>query len=1111
MRAPPAYCRLTVLTPGNHADVALPVDISVADLVPMLMELLGEQGDPARPVPWHLTGPIGGALAPDATLDDLGVVDGELLRLGPAALPPPPPVFDDPVDALAALTAPPAEAGRPGRLGVPVIVPAVAVPIGALLLAGAGPTGYAWAAAALGGAAAVAAIAWTAMLHPARERGGRRSPDRPGTWHSSPPCARYRSRPRPAGPPCPAHRAPRHCWRLRWRPAPRPRSPRSPARTVVPALVGAVVAAVLTAAAAVGRLQFDLAVPVLAAFVAAAALSAGPLLPRLTLRLSGLPRPVVATDAPGLVAADTGPDVLPPAELATRARLARAELAGLSGGCAVVAATAAPLAATGGWAGWTGPALAAAVAAVLVLRARGFADPAIARVHLSAGSAAGAALVGLGAVAAGPAGRLGGALVLLRRRGDHDRDGGCDGHRLARGPPDRGTGRRRPRRGRRPARPRGGGCVRTGARAVSAGTAVVAVLALLAPFPAPPAPPVRCTPPAAMAGPVEPALAERLRLPAVHALATGRGQRVAVIDTGVAPHPRLAGRLVGLDDLLAGGDGLDDCDGHGTAVAGLIGAAPDPRDGSAGVAPGARILALRQFSPTVAGPDGRPAGDLRSLAAALREAVGAGATVVNISGAVCVPVEQAAIEGAPLRSALRAAAVADVVVVAAAGNVDSGGCAADRPDLVSLPGWEDDVLTVGAVGPDDRPARFTVRGPWVDVAAPGTGVRSLSVDGGTGPPLDGTSFAAPLVAGLAALIRERQSRPDRPRGRGPHHRDGPPPGCRARRGGRLRGRRPRRRADRRTRGTRRAGRGATAVLAVPASPETDGAVAAHGARGPAGGHGRGGRRTASPTRLAQLSGTVGAAAAPTVPLVIEPGRPRPRSRADVQHRAGGQEPQRRFRGRRGVRDPERGRRRLVRDPVATPLADTSHTVPAPAGTPGAVARTAPPAPTATASTCAPAPSAPASTTVGSAAGIRPRCTPPAGSAPGSPDQVQQVTGASAGSRSVGATVGQPATSSRWTGGRPATTSGPIPVTAVPGHRGQHVRHQRRDLLQARVEHHVIARSRPGGTARHHVTDPCTYTARPGCARTGHDRSDQRRPLGQGRDQARGRGPGRRGR
>ena len=177
------------------------------------------------------------------------------------------------------------------------------------------------------------------------------------------------------------------------------------------------------------------------------------------------------------------------------------------------------------------------------------------------------------------------------------------------------------------------------------------------------------------------------------------------------------------------------------------------------------------------------------------------------------------------------------------------------------------------------------------------------------------------------------------------------------------------------------------------------------------------------------------------------------------------------------------------------------------GTPGAVARTAPPAPTATASTRAPAPSAPASTTVGSAPGIRPRCTPPTGSAPGSPDQVQQVTGASAGSaqrRRDGGPAGHVEPADR---GKVGDHLGADPGHRLPGGRGQHVRHQRRDLLQAPVEHHVIARSRPGGTARHHVTDPCAQAARPGCARTGHDRSDQRRSLGQGRDQARGRGPG----
>jgi membrane-anchored mycosin MYCP len=290
---------------------------------------------------------------------------------------------------------------------------------------------------------------------------------------------------------------------------------------------------------------------------------------------------------------------------------------------------------------------------------------------------------------------------------------------------------------------------------VSGVAAVVALVALLAPVPAPGAPSVRCAPPTAVAERAGPGPAERLRLPAAHAVATGRGQRIAVIDTGVSPHSRLAKRLVGLGDALADGTGLDDCDGHGTAVAGLIGAAADPGDGFIGVAPDARILAVRQFSPTVGSSDGRPAGDLDSLAAAVRRSVEAGATVVNISGAVCLPAERAAVDGAPVRTALRAAAAADVVVVAAAGNLDSGGCAADRPDLVSLPGWDDDVLTVGAVGPDDRPARFTMPGPWVDVAAPGTDVRSLTADGGTGPPLDGTSFAAPLVAGLAALIRER--------------------------------------------------------------------------------------------------------------------------------------------------------------------------------------------------------------------------------------------------------------------------------------------------------------------------------------------------------------------
>ncbi|QJY46503.1 type VII secretion-associated serine protease mycosin [Pseudonocardia broussonetiae] len=259
----------------------------------------------------------------------------------------------------------------------------------------------------------------------------------------------------------------------------------------------------------------------------------------------------------------------------------------------------------------------------------------------------------------------------------------------------------------------------------------------------------------------DPPPGRRLRLSDAHRLATGAGVLVAVIDTGVAPHPRLAGRLRGGGDFLTGGGpgaGLDDCDGHGTAVAGLIAAAPSPGDEVVGVAPGATLLSVRQAGPSfsVPGPDGRerPAGDLATLAEAVVLAVRSGADVVNVSEAVCLPPERAAAGGARLQAALRLAVDADVVVVAAAGNAGVGGCG-DEPGQVSLPGWYDEVVAVGSTGPDDAAAGFTVAGRWVDLAAPGTGARSLAVGGGlTADPLAGSSSSAALVSGLAALVRE---------------------------------------------------------------------------------------------------------------------------------------------------------------------------------------------------------------------------------------------------------------------------------------------------------------------------------------------------------------------
>jgi hypothetical protein len=154
-------------------------------------------------------------------------------------------------------------------------------------------------------------------------------------------------------------------------------------RVVAPTLVAVVVAAVPVGLGSVVVLRFESPPSSVAAAVAAFAVVVGPLLPRVALRLSGLPRPV---------GVDRGPDILPPDEFAERSDLARGYLAGLAGGCAALAVTGAlPAAAAGGWAG---PALACVVIAVLALRARGFADPAPSRTLL------GCAVVGLAGLAA---------------------------------------------------------------------------------------------------------------------------------------------------------------------------------------------------------------------------------------------------------------------------------------------------------------------------------------------------------------------------------------------------------------------------------------------------------------------------------------------------------------------------------------------------------------------------------------------------------------------------------------------------------------------------------------------------------------------------------------
>ncbi|SBS72879.1 Peptidase S8 and S53 subtilisin kexin sedolisin [uncultured Mycobacterium sp.] len=337
----------------------------------------------------------------------------------------------------------------------------------------------------------------------------------------------------------------------------------------------------------------------------------------------------------------------------------------------------------------------------------------------------------------------------------------------------------------------------SGPRLMAAATAVV-VLALphcappafavippaidnsLLPPPAPPAPPQpteqreACAVPLPVDGAgVSATQLAGFDMPAIWRLTRGAGQRVAVIDTGIAAHRRLSGVIAG-GDYVSSGDGRQDCDGHGTVVAGIITAASDRTDptGFSGIAPEATLIAIRQssnkFGP-LADPSSRGFGDVTTLAMAVRTAADMGASVINISSVACA---ESMLDDRALGAALSYAVdVKDAVVVAAAGNVGGEGqCpsqnTAAQPTVIASPAWYDDyVLTVASVDASGTPSEFSLNGPWVDTAAPGEHVISLDPDGdgviATMPtptataPISGTSYAAPLVSGLAALVRAR--------------------------------------------------------------------------------------------------------------------------------------------------------------------------------------------------------------------------------------------------------------------------------------------------------------------------------------------------------------------
>ncbi len=220
--------------------------------------------------------------------------------------------------------------------------------------------------------------------------------------------------------------------------------------------------------------------------------------------------------------------------------------------------------------------------------------------------------------------------------------------------------------------------------------------------------------------------------------AAGAGVTVAVIDSGVdAGHKDLQGQVLpGLDLVDPNGDGDTDLVGHGTTVSALIAGRNDDDAGVMGIAPKAKILPVR-----VLDRENRY-DDALIVAKGVRWAVDHGARVINLSLG-------GSGSSAALAAALDYAFAKDVVVVACTGNAS-----ASSTTGVWYPAREPGVLAVAGLERDgDVLWSGSITGKETVVTAPATQLVGARPSGYWR--VQGTSFAAPMVSGVAALIRSR--------------------------------------------------------------------------------------------------------------------------------------------------------------------------------------------------------------------------------------------------------------------------------------------------------------------------------------------------------------------
>lgn len=220
-------------------------------------------------------------------------------------------------------------------------------------------------------------------------------------------------------------------------------------------------------------------------------------------------------------------------------------------------------------------------------------------------------------------------------------------------------------------------------------------------------------------------------IPDLWAKTTGKGVRVAVLDTGCALlHPDLKNQIEDAADFTGSKVGPGDTNGHGTHCCGVV-AASRNEVGTVGVAPEVRLLVGKVLNDS-------GVGSAETIIKGINWATDHGADIISMSFG-------SSSSDPGIKKAIEYANSKNVLLIAAAGNEGPG------PRTVGYPARYPQVLSVAAVDPNKKVAPFSSRGPEVDIAAPGVDILS------TYPPknyakLSGTSMATPFVSAVIALL-----------------------------------------------------------------------------------------------------------------------------------------------------------------------------------------------------------------------------------------------------------------------------------------------------------------------------------------------------------------------